>query len=383
MLDCVREHITGSSCAQGRQNLISGIDWGCFLKLVQRHRVVPHVCAALINSSPSDMPNSVVKRLSKLQLTIARKNMRLVGELRQILSDLGEQDVQAIPFKGPILAIDLYGGLYRRQFIDLDLLIRPEDLAPTLAVLQRRGYTHANRAVENLSGDRLKQFLKRFKSHTVLDSKSTYSIDVHWRLSEDATLFAIPYDELFTTDSHCDIGGTIVPTMSTEQAVPYHAFHACKHGCTRLSWLCDFAHYAKRIPDDGWNQLLDSQPRQTARMVVAAMMMLENLSLTDSLDDRIDGMDGWRRKLGHATAMMMRALCSDNERAINGTNVGLLRWKLSGNPRYFVDGLFRAVLPKQDDLVEAGLLKPHFSRWNYLIKRGAKVITGRPPESGQ
>lgn len=383
MLNCVREHISGSSCAQERQNLVAGIDWGRFLKIAQQHRVVPHVCATLITTSSSDMPDSVVKRLSKLQLGIARKNMRLTGELRQILSDLSDQNVQAIPFKGPILAIDLYGGLHRRQFIDLDLLIRPEDLVPTLAVLQRRRYTHANRAVENLSGDRLKQFLKRFKSHTVLDSKRTYSIDVHWRLSEDATLFAIPYDELFTTDSHCDIGGTIVPTMTTEQAVPYHAFHACKHGCTRLSWLCDFAHYAKRIPDDGWNQLLDSQPRQTARMVVAALMMLQNLSLIDALDDRIDNMTVWRRKLGYATAMMMRALCSEDDRAINGANVGLLRWKLSGNPRYFVDSLFRAVLPKQDDLVESGLLKPHFSRWSYLIKRGTKVVTRRPPESSQ
>lgn len=86
----------------------------------------------------------------------------------------------------------------------------------------------------------------------------------------------------------------------------------------------------KKIEAGHWSQLLDESPPQTARMIVAALIMLENLSLAASLDGIIADDSAWRRTLNFSTSMMMRALYSDDEKAINGANVGLLRWKLSG-----------------------------------------------------
>ena len=117
-------------------------------------------------------------------------------------------------------------------------------------------------------------------------------------------------------------------------------------------------------------------------MVVAAMIMLESLSLTGPLDDRIRDMVTWRRKLRSVTSMMLRALVAEDGRTIHGANVGLLRWRLSGNLQFFVDSILRAFLPKQDDFVERGLLRPHLSRWNYLVNRGVKSISEqKPPEA--
>ena len=321
----------------------------------------------------------IIDQLARRQLSIARKNQRLVQELCQIVTLLKDQKIQVWPFKGPVLAKDVYGGLHRRQFIDLDLLITPDDLVPTLEVLQSLGYRNADAAVENLSGKRLRQFLRRFKSHTVIHPGGRSSVDVHWRLSEDAGLFSLPFEELIASPTTCHVGGIDFPTMPADVAVQYLAFHACKHGCTRLSWLCDFAMAARKIRPEDWNSTLQELPQQSSRMVAAALMMLENLSLTAPLDQHIDQFETWRSTLEVPVSMMMDALYSDDEKYINGTNVGLLRWKLSGNFRYFVDSLFRAVLPKQDDLAEAGILKPHLSRWNHL----ASVVSGcgrRPPE---
>ncbi len=379
MLGCVRNQIADEPISDRLIQELSNLSDDRFLKLVRRHRVTPLVCASLVGLRDTGVTVPIIDQLARRQLSIARKNQRLVQELCQIVTLLKDQKIQVWPFKGPVLAKDVYGGLHRRQFIDLDLLITPDDLVPTLEVLQSLGYRNADAAVENLSGKRLRQFLRRFKSHTVIHPGGRSSVDVHWRLSEDAGLFSLPFEELIASPTTCHVGGIDFPTMPADVAVQYLAFHACKHGCTRLSWLCDFAMAARKIRPEDWNSTLQELPQQSSRMVAAALMMLENLSLTAPLDQHIDQFETWRSTLEVPVSMMMDALYSDDEKYINGTNVGLLRWKLSGNFRYFVDSLFRAVLPKQDDLAEAGILKPHLSRWNHL----ASVVSGcgrRPPE---
>lgn len=200
-------------------------------------------------------------------------------------------------------------------------------------------------------------------------------------LTKDVALYSVPFDELQSAGASCTIGGEVVKTMSPCRALEYLAFHACKHGWMRLSWLCDVAQTARRIPDEDWNSMFDGQRPAVARMIVAAMLMLESLALTDSLDQRIPDITTWRRKLDHPVSMMQRALLAEKGRSIHGANVGLLRWKLSGNLQFFMDSVLRMVMPKQYDLVEPGIMGPHLSRWNYLANRGAKAITDRKPAS--
>lgn len=382
MLACACNQITDELISDRLIQEIPRLNVDRFLKLVRRHRVTPLVCSSLVGLRDAGVPVPIMEPLAKRQLTIARKNMRLAEELGQIAKLLHDQGIPVWPFKGPILAVDVCGGLHRRQFIDLDLLIRPGDLVPTLEVLQSLGYRNADAAVENLSGKRLRQFLKRFKSHTVIHPGGRSSVDIHWRLSEDAGLFSRSFEELISSDSSCRVGGVHFPTMPANVAVQYLAFHACKHGCTRLSWLCDFALAARKIDPHDWNSMLRELPQQTVRMIAAALIMIENLSLIGPIDQHVDQFEAWRHRLKFPTAMMMSALYSDDEKAINGANVGLLRWKLSGNIRYFVDSLFRAVLPKQDDLAKAGVLKPHLSRWNHLAKLASRGSKSRQPPKG-
>lgn len=382
MLCCVRAHLAETPAIDGQGTSTSQVNWKRFLKLARRHRVVPHVHSALTRSVLADIPGPVMKRLESLQANIVRKNLQLTGELVHLLREFKTHNIDVIPFKGPVLAIDSYGGLHRRQFIDLDVLVKPEAVTDALRALQRLDYRNVESAIENLSGPRLKKFLRRFKSHTLTHASGAFSIDLHWRLSEDAALYSVPFDDLTDSDSHCIIGGERIQTMSAGRSLEYQAFHACKHGCMRLSWLCDVATAAAQVPNDYWNQLLHNQNRASVRMVIAAIIMLESLSLTDPLDDRIRDMAAWRKKLNYVTSMMLQALMAEDGRSIHGANVGLLRWKLSGNLQFFIDSILRAFLPKQDDLVERGLLKPHLSRWNYLINRGVSSISGqKPPEA--
>ncbi|NJN18389.1 MAG: nucleotidyltransferase family protein [Oscillochloris sp.] len=97
------------------------IDWDSLLSLAERHRVLPLLVAGLL-----DVP-ALLRDRARAE---ALRSMMLAGELRHILSLLKQAGVTAIPYKGPALALQIYGNAALRQGGDLDLLIAPRDLMP-------------------------------------------------------------------------------------------------------------------------------------------------------------------------------------------------------------------------------------------------------------
>ena len=70
----------------------------------------------------------------------SRANSALFEELARLVDALAKHGIDAIPFKGPLLAIQAFGDLGLREFRDLDFLVRDEDLAKTIATLHSLGY---------------------------------------------------------------------------------------------------------------------------------------------------------------------------------------------------------------------------------------------------
>ena len=68
-------------------------------------------------------------------------SLRLSAELLRLLDLFERHAIPALPFKGPALAFALYGDVAMREYCDLDVLLRPEDLAAAKHALLAEGYT--------------------------------------------------------------------------------------------------------------------------------------------------------------------------------------------------------------------------------------------------
>jgi putative nucleotidyltransferase-like protein len=68
-------------------------------------------------------------------------SLRLSAELLRLLDLFERHAIPALPFKGPALAFALYGDVAAREYCDLDVLLRAEDLAAAKRVLLAEGYT--------------------------------------------------------------------------------------------------------------------------------------------------------------------------------------------------------------------------------------------------
>ena len=128
--------------AERMLNLLRGkIEWELLIEAAERHGLRPLLCWHLHSVAPELVPEDVLVELRRYFYANAAQNFRLTAELLNILALFESHDIPAIPFKGPISAISIYGNLALREFGDLDILIREESMHAAAEVLSSLGYT--------------------------------------------------------------------------------------------------------------------------------------------------------------------------------------------------------------------------------------------------
>ena len=121
------------------------LDWEYLLPMAQRHALVPMLFRHLNTIGPEAVPSAPWQQLRQRFHSNARHNLFLTGELLKLLRLLATHNIPAIPFKGPVLAVAVYGDLALRQFVDLDLLVQPQAVLQVKALLHTLGYQATSR----------------------------------------------------------------------------------------------------------------------------------------------------------------------------------------------------------------------------------------------
>lgn len=63
-----------------------------------------------------------------------------MSQLASVIDALAAEGIGALPFKGPVLALQAYGDPAMREYLDLDILVRREHVSRTLSILGDLGY---------------------------------------------------------------------------------------------------------------------------------------------------------------------------------------------------------------------------------------------------
>ena len=140
LLACARLRLSPAEAARVCDLLEADLDWDYLLQAASRHGVLPLLHRHLSGAAPDLVPAAAVAVLREEVHENAAWNLLLTSELTKILALLEGQGIPAVPFKGPALAAFVYGGISLRQFVDLDLFLRREDLPFTKRRLVPRGY---------------------------------------------------------------------------------------------------------------------------------------------------------------------------------------------------------------------------------------------------
>lgn len=200
------------------------IGWPRLRDLAANNGVLAIVLESLLEMG-ADVPGTFASAARECRWSAER----FAATLEDLLQRFGEQAIDALPLKGPALALALYGDETLRSCNDLDLLIRRDDYPRAEALLLDQGF------VGRETDDYHRRFVRR-----------GMPVELH---VEIASLRYFPFDsDGIWKRSHVEtFRGKPMRAMCNEDLALYLCFHGLKHGFSRLIWILDAAR-ALRAP---------------------------------------------------------------------------------------------------------------------------------------
>jgi putative nucleotidyltransferase-like protein len=245
----------------------SAIDWGKLLSLAEQHCVRPLLLQSVKAVCWDAVPPSVRLELERFCKSNAQKNLLLAGELLRLLRSFNENEVPVVAFKGPILAEAVYGDLSLREFCDLDLLIRVQDLTKAEDILLACEYT-----AQFPDRDYRTAFLSYHGQYAFRRGQGDLWVDLHWQFSPDGVVFPLRATEVWPRLIEETIAGRTVPSLAHDDLALFLAAHGTKEGWRRMLWLSDFAEFLRRYQDLDWIAILERAARShSSRQLLLAV----------------------------------------------------------------------------------------------------------------
>ncbi len=239
------------------------------------HQVTPLVFRRLQNlAQPAVLPD-VMDRLRARFYQISAYNHFLAAKLIELATEFDSQQIPVLALKGPATAMAAYDDLSMRQYEDIDLLIRAEDITRAVGVMLGRGFVpvedHARRPTEP----------SLYHEITLDAPDKSYSVDLHWQLAPPyARAFGPDIATLWRRTEALQLPHGTVHVLCREDLFLVLCQHGARHRWWQLKWLFDVAELFRCLTALDWVQIeevLRSRPMTAASTGLAVLLARELL----------------------------------------------------------------------------------------------------------
>jgi hypothetical protein len=250
------------------------LDWNALLALARRHSLFPLLYRQLAAVASQNVPPESLEQLKKVYQGNAARNLFLLGELERVLRSLAEDRITAIPYKGPILAIEGYGDLSLRRFVDLDVIVRRDDVERAIGTLTRLGYR-----AEPVVSPSQQEFLIRTQHDLAFKrDEGRMIVELHWEVAPRLFAAELAAENLWEHATTHALGAGEVLALTPEDMLLSLCVHGSKHLWERLAWVCDIAEWLASHPALQWPELLVRAERTgQQRMLLVGLQLAAEL----------------------------------------------------------------------------------------------------------
>jgi len=231
------------------------LDRDRFLRLLANQPAMQTLASRL---DPAALPARERSRLDLAVEVSRRRTTVLLLELERILPALAEISCRPIVLKGASLALTVYDRPEDRWFVDLDLLVPPEQLASAIDVLGRLGYHSGGRQHDRL-------YYEKYHFHRILVSTQGVCIEVHWSLTMPRSVYSHDLVALWQSAVEIPLGEACFLAPSTVDQILHGVLQSIPAGFGDLRRILDL-------------HLLERQMTDDTREVLWARAQLANLS---------------------------------------------------------------------------------------------------------
>jgi hypothetical protein len=256
----------------------AAIDWSVFLRLCSWHGLFPLVHRNLTNlpRAAATIPPEITAALARSFRDNAIRMTGLGGEIVRLTGLLAGAGVRALPLKGPVAALRIFGDVSLRKSSDIDLLVAPENLLRAVGILSGVGYETAG-----YPGVCTPEQLRRIVRHghhfpPLCNAARRIYVELHWKVSSLLPDSVLDFDELWKDADIVDWRGHSLRFLAPEAAFLTMAVHGAHHGWAQLRWLGDIAALlAAREPLDGEKILGEARKLGVTDIVLQALILAD------------------------------------------------------------------------------------------------------------
>ena len=265
LLCCARTEASPEVAARIRELAASDVDWDYLALLAKRHSIVPLLYRQLERHAAESIPSDQLAKLKLQYQENHARNIILTEELCQLIKLLSDAGIEAIPYKGPALALFAYGNLALRRFVDLDVIVKKADVLHARDLLLPYGY------VPGKSLTLAQQELLLRTQHNLQLSRDNRRLllELHWEVAPHLFASSVQENELWQNLTTINVNGTELKTLTADDLLFSLCVHGSRHLWERIGWICDVSELIARHQLN-WSALL----KRTARTDSERMFLL-------------------------------------------------------------------------------------------------------------
>jgi hypothetical protein len=265
LLTCCRPKPSAAHYLRQQELAASGLDTGKVLELGLKHKISPLLYCNLRCHPAGTFTNELMDKLSKRHQRNTQRALQTLRATHEMLR--AGQDLNLVVLKGIDVAARAYRDLAARHVGDIDILVDPNHLDKTLAILKAQGWKldrpeiffTANRTV-----------LLRSRHDWTLTRKGVPHLELHWRAMFNPFEFSVK--DWQKSAAHKD-SNTGLPGLNNEDLLIYLCVHGAKHEWARLKWLFDLPNVLD-THDLDWPQLWQRADRLGAGPAIQQGLLL-------------------------------------------------------------------------------------------------------------
>jgi hypothetical protein len=269
-------HRGGGAAAAGRVGELArgAPDWEHLFRLARRHALLPLLSSGLESYAHDICPPEFRARLRGNFREGAARGTLLAGELLRVARLFESEGVPLLAYKGPALAVQAYGRLSLRRFVDLDVVVRREDVARAGVLLRTLGFEKP----AGLGASQERFLLRRQHNLAYTRDVARLTVELHWELAP-APFASVPVDdETWGRAASVRLLGGEVKTLAPEDLLLALSVHGTKHLWGRLAWVCDVAALVNSQADLDWPAVVRRARRsRVERMLYLALRLARGL----------------------------------------------------------------------------------------------------------
>ncbi len=278
-----------SAIAGEIRSLAAGpLNWDSLLNDAAGHTVTPLLAKQLTAVAGDALSAARLKQLKDLARAAVVRSLAFSAELIAILDLFRSEGLQAIPYKGPVLAEQAYGDFTLREFEDLDLILRQKDMPKANRLIAGLGYraTHPWTLSQNAATSLVPgEYCYRNERRRMVIELHTERTLRHFPLRPDIGVLA---ERLVRVS----LSGHPIQTFAPEDGLPLLCIHGSKDFWERISWIADIAEFAQAHPQLDWDWVMRrTESLRASRMLhlgLALAVRFFNLPLVDEIRQRVE-----------------------------------------------------------------------------------------------